>query len=211
MTRRSWLIVAAFALFLHGGCCLELSPRIRKQAENLPRMTCAELVRNGPGKNQFLKLTDVRLCSGGYAFYRDMDAAMEMFIPIYSSRLAQEPPARELTLLLNIEDDRDRERLLARPDVDELICELWWRVDQLEPWVTDCLAAKYPGIRFRNCRVVSVGLHEPTPIKAQEVWWYGIVSFLLGGAALGLFIWLRVRQRSPEMESERLACPSSTD
>src|SRR5215471_13999276 len=116
-------------------------------------MTCDELVRNGPGKNQFLKLTDVRLCSGGYAFYRDMDAAMEMFIPIYSSRLAQEPPARELTPLLNIEDDRDRERLLARPDVDELICELWWRVDQLEPWVTDCLAAKYPGIRFRNCRV----------------------------------------------------------
>ena len=96
---------------------------------------------------------------------------MEMFIPIYSSRLAQEPPARELTLLLNIEDDRERERLLARPDVDELICELWWRVDQLEPWVTDCLAAKYPGIRFRNCRVVSVGLHEPTPIKAQQVWW----------------------------------------
>ena len=195
MTRQAWLAIAFIALFLHGGFCVVQSYWIQAEAENLPRMTCDELIRNGPQGNQFITLTDVRLCSRGYAFYRDMDAAMSMYLPIYSERLGQEPQPRQLALLLEILDDRDRENLLGRPDVGELTCELWTPVDRLDPWVREVLATKYPGIQLAKCRVLSVGLHEPTVLKAYRSTWFGLESFFLGTIMLAWLIWPRLRSR----------------
>jgi hypothetical protein len=184
MNRRAWLVVASLCLFAYGAWCVVLSRRVEEQAGGLPRMTCDQLIQNGPRGNAFITLTDVRLCSAGYVFRRDMDAATRMYLPIHSARLRQEPRPRELTLLLEILDDRDSERLLAQPDVGELTCELWTRADQLDPWVREGLAAKYPGIQLKKCRVLSVGLHEPTIPKAQRIWWDAIVSLVLGATIL---------------------------
>jgi hypothetical protein len=207
MNRQSWFVVACVALFLHGGFCLVQCRRIKAEAENLPWMTCEELLRNGPRGNHFITLTDVRLCSRGYAFHRDMDAGMKMYLPIYSARLAQEPQPRELVLLLEILDDRDRDRLLGRPDVGELTCEIWTPIDSLDPWVREALAAKYPGIKLANCRVLSVGLHEPTVIKADRAWWYGIVSFLIGITILGSLIWFSPRTRIKAIMADSAPAP----
>ena len=118
---------------------------------------------------------------------------MQMYIPVYSAQLGKEPKPRELRLLLEIFDDRERARLLSQPDVGELTCELWTRADQLDPWVCDGLAAKYPGIQIKKCRVLSVGLHEPTPSKAREIWWFAIISFVVGSGILGWLVWKRSR------------------
>ena len=76
-------------------------------AKSLPRMTCDDLIQKGPGHNQFIILTDVHLCSRGDALRRDMDADMQMYVPIYSGRLMKEPPPAELKLLLEVLDDRE--------------------------------------------------------------------------------------------------------
>jgi hypothetical protein len=54
-------------------------------------MTCDELVRNGPGKSQFLKLPTCGSAAADTLFNRDMDAAMEMFI---LAKALGSPPAR---------------------------------------------------------------------------------------------------------------------
>src|SRR5260370_837764 len=133
-------------------------------------MTCEQLAQNGPGGKQFLRLTDVRLCAGGHAFHRDMDAALETYIPFYSARLGREPRPGELTLVLEILDDRDRERLLGSPNVGELPCQIRPNA-RLEPWAQQELATKYPGIALAPCRVVTVGLQEPTVARANRSWW----------------------------------------
>jgi hypothetical protein len=169
-----------------------LSGNIKKQAENLPRMTCDDLVRNGPGKNTYVTLTDVMLCSRGHAMARDMDAAMQMYVPIYS-RNGREPEPVELTLVLEVHDDRDRELLLAQPDIGELNCQVDRTIDDIDPGFIKTLETKYAGIRVLKMRMVSVGLHEPTLVKSQRVWWHGIVSVLLGWVALGLFMKWMIR------------------
>jgi hypothetical protein len=184
MNRQARFVCAAVGLFLIGGCCVVQSRHQRQQADELPRMTCEELVRNGPGANSFIKLTDVRLCTRGHVLDRDMDAALEMYVPIYSARLAREPAPADLGLVLEILDDRDRTRLLAQPAVGELPCEIRPGGNRLEPWVQEKLAAKYPGFPVRNCRVVTVGLHEPTVQKAARTLGFGMVSLLLGGALI---------------------------
>ena len=191
MNRWAWLLLACVCSFDYGAWCVALSGRVEEEAGRLPKLTCDQLIKNGPGGNNYITLTDVHLCSRGYAFYRDMDNAMQMYLPIYSSRLPQEPWPRDLAILLEILDDRDRERLLAQPDVGELTCEIWTRVDQIDTGFHEVIAAKYPGIQLKKCRVVSVGLHEPTVLKAQRIRQDAIVSFVLGGALLGWLAWRR--------------------
>ena len=161
-----WLIgLTAFA-FLCGIFLVATSLRKADRAHGLRRMTCEDLIGNGPGTDQFLTLTDVHLCSAGHAVRRDTDAAMEMYIPIFSDRLKQEPQPADIALLLEVLDDRDREQLLECPDVGELNVELWTRAAQLDPWVLDRLGSIYPGIQLAKCRVLSVGLHEPSALHA---------------------------------------------
>ncbi len=88
--------------------------------------------------------------------------------PHLSGAPRAEPAPANLRLLLEILDDRDRDRLLASPGLLEFACEFWTRPEQLDRWVYQVLEAKCPGIQVRKCRVVSVGLHEPTAIKATR-------------------------------------------
>jgi hypothetical protein len=187
--RARWPAIASLGLFAYAGLCLTQSGTVKKQAESLPRMTSDELVRNGPGKNYFITLTDVHLCSRGHAFYRDMDAAMQMYVPIYS-RNDQEPAPPELKLLLEVLDDRDLEKLLAQPDVGELNCQVDRSVRDVDEGFITYLQTRYPGMPA-NLRLVSVGLHEPTVEKSERMWRDGAVSLLLGVA---LITWWALRR-----------------
>jgi len=121
-----------------------------------------------------------------------MDGHIEMYVPIYPARLGQEPQPREpLALLLAIFDDDDRERLLEQAAIGEVPCGVSLRAGRIHPGFVKILEEKYPGIQVRNCRLVTVGLHEPTVFKARRSWWYGIVSLLLGAALLGWWVWSR--------------------
>jgi hypothetical protein len=191
MNSKSWIAIACIALFLHGCYCFANSRWIQQQAEQLPEMTCDQLLQNGLGRGNCLKLTGVRLCTAGHAFDIDMDAASKVVIPIYSARLAREPRPSELQLLLEILDDRDWDRLQATPEPMEFACEIWTRAEKIDLRANRSLEAKYPGIQVRKCRVVTIGLHEPTLIKASRSWWFGIESFLLTGSLFSWLVWLR--------------------
>jgi hypothetical protein len=152
------------ACFVGGLFLASASRRTDQWAKDLPRMRCEDVVRKGRAAPQFLTLTDVQLAQRGHAFHRDMDAAIEMYIPIYSTRLNQEPRPADLKLLLEVLDDRIRNRILEDPSVGELAVELWTDVDDLDPWIRNTLGAMYPGIQLANCRVLSAA-------ACQFGWW----------------------------------------
>jgi hypothetical protein len=195
-----WFVIACALVFLCGVLLVTQSKRTAEHAERLPSMTCDELVQNGPAGNQFIKLTDVRLCARGDAFRRDMDAAIEMYVPIYSARLNQEPQPADLKLLLEVLDDRERDHLLSRPEAGELTVELWTAAAQLDPWVSDRLGNLYPGIQVANARVVSVGLHEPSALRANSQWHQGVwlIVMAIAGQA-GWWIWHAAAKRYPHL------------
>jgi hypothetical protein len=165
---------------LLGGVVLTIgSLRTAERLKAVPRMSCDELLRRGGAAPQFVTLNDVHLGERGYAFRRDMDAAMEMYVPVYSTALRQEPQGPSLVLLLQVLDDRDRDRLLAQPAVGELTVQLWTDSRRLDPWIGAQLATMYPGIQLARCRVLSVGLHEPSAGRARR-------EFRCGMGMLGL-------------------------
>jgi hypothetical protein len=175
-----WLLGLSALLLLGGACSVAAGRRDEQLAKDLPRMTCADLLQKGRAAPQFVTLTDVQLCQGGHAFQRDMDAAMKMYVPIYSMELKEQPPASDLRLLLEVLDDRERERLLARPRIGELTIELWTSVFSLEPWVKATVSQLYPGIQMAKCHVISVGLHEPSSFRVVHEWRDGIILIALG-------------------------------
>jgi hypothetical protein len=195
-----WLIAVFAGLFLCGLFMAASSRRTERLAKSLPRMSCDDLLRMGRAAPRYVTLTDVHVCENGYAFYRDMDAAMSMYVPIFSTTLANAPRGANLVLLLEVLDDRERERLLERPAIGELPVELWTNAAALDPWVQDTLGPMYPGIRVANCRVVSVGLHEPSEFRARYEWREGIVMMLVAAACqLGWWSWQWFsRSREPE-------------
>jgi hypothetical protein len=113
-----------------------------------------------------------------------------MYVPIYSARLLNEPAPAELKLLLEVLDDRPRDQLLARPNVGELMIELWAPPGRLDPWVKDRLGAIYPGMQLANCRVLSVGLHEPSALRIRSAMQEGIALVIAAiGCQAGWQIW----------------------
>jgi len=203
LSQPKWLVGVTLVAVLLGALLIAESRQWAELARSLPRMTCDDLVQNGPGGNQFIVLTDVHLCSRGDAFRRDMDAAMQMYVPIYSSRLLNEPPPTELKLLLEVLDDRPRDQLLARPDVGELMIELWTPAANLDPWVKDRLRAIYPGMQLANCRVLSVGLHEPSALRVRSAMQEGIALLIVAiGCQIGWPIWQFARKRGANRRLE---------
>jgi hypothetical protein len=193
-----WLWWTSIALCVCGALLIASSYRTAQQARRLPRMTCAELLRRGPAAPQFVTLTDVHLGQAGQALRRDMDAALEMYVPIYSAHLKQQPAGADFRLLLEVLDDRQLNRLLARAEVGALTVELWSDASQLDPWVDRELATRYPGIQVRRCRVVSVGLHEPSLVRSGREWRDGFVLVLLAMALqAGWLAWRRFKHEAP--------------
>ena len=177
-----WLLGIAVGLFLGGLILVVASQRIEHRAKTLPQLSCEDLFRKGRAAPQFVTLTDVQLCQRGYAFRRDMDAAMEMYVPVFSTKLAKEPQAADLRLLLEVLDDRDRERLIEQPRVGKLTVEIWRDFQALDPWVGKRLAMIYLGIQLANCRLISIGLHEPSEVQSQRELQDGIGLLVLAMA-----------------------------
>ena len=190
LAQPKWILLVSVGLFLCGVLLAAGSLRTEQRAKALPRMSCEDLVRMGRAAPQFLTLTDVQICQNGNAFRRDMDAAMEMYVPVFSTKMKKAPPPADLVLLLEVLDDRERNRLLEQPVVGELAVELWTDAGKLDPWIADSLTTFYPGFKLRNCRVLSVGLHEPSHFRAQHEWRDGIVIILLAAACqLSWWVW----------------------
>ncbi|HJZ89601.1 MAG TPA: hypothetical protein VKE40_01935 [Gemmataceae bacterium] len=215
MSNHLWLPIIAAGLAGYGGYCLLDAPAVRKVADGLPRMTCDELIRNGPGGHRYLVLTDTALSVGKSVSERDSDTgALELYHPAYPAAVAREPAAFEFRLILGIQDENDRRRVrddrhhrreAGQADLSPLTVEVTDTADRLPAWARDGLTLEYPGIPLGQCRVVTIGRDEPTVARAEELQWRGLGLLSIGGAAIfGWAIWrmrfahTRNRRTEPE-------------
>jgi hypothetical protein len=177
-----FLIVGAGLVVYGLLLALVTSPRVQAEAEHLPHLTCKQLLRQGPGPHPYVILSGARLGSHGFVLERDWENGnlRELLQPIYPADLKEEPPPRDLALILRICDDREVPRLLEQPNPDQFTCGVSRGPAQLEPELCEALARKYPGLRWEKCWVVSVGLHEPRSGRAQGIFWTGIGMEVVG-------------------------------
>ena len=125
MSRRSWFLFASLGLLAYGVLCLVRFPIERRRAMAVPRMTCGQLLQKGAVEGEYVTLTDVRLCCGGFAFWRDAMSPgdVDVFVPAYPATLQSEPPPRDLKLLLEVQDTDDWQRI-RNAGVFELTCQV---------------------------------------------------------------------------------------
>ena len=184
--------------------CLTGTPGVRRavsrkisdrttRALAVPRMTCGQLLQKGPVEGEYVTLTDVRLCGGGFAFWRDAMSPgdVDVFIPAYPATLESEPPPRDLRLLLEVQDADDWQRI-RNAGLVELTCQVHTGSGRVADWAQKHLESKYPGIQFANLVVLTIGLHEPTTAKAGSLWRHGIVATSAGAVIL---VWLPWRRK----------------
>jgi hypothetical protein len=188
-------------LLLYGGCTVWGGGVIEDRAARVPRMTCDELVRNGPGGNTYVTLTDVKVCTGGSLFYGDglSPGHVEETVPVYSAGRGREPEPRDLALIVQVFDDEERQHIFRQPEVGELTCEVRRAPGWMDPEDLRALEAKYPGLRVDRCWVLGVGLFEPTAARAREMKWQGTFAAWTGVAllaAVGLWVGYE-RRRAP--------------
>ena len=193
MNRRPWFLVASLGLLAYGALCLVRFPIERRRAKAVPRMTCGQLLQREPVEAEYVTLTDVRLCSRGFAFWRDAMSPgdVDVFIPAYPATLQSEPQPHDLRLLLEVQDAEDWQRL-RKAGVVELTCQVHTGSARVADWAQKHLESKYPGLPFANVVVMTVGLHEPTRAKADSLWRHGIVATSAGAV---VWVWLRRRRK----------------
>jgi hypothetical protein len=163
-------------------------------------MTCGQLLQKGPVEAEYVTLTDVRLCRGGFAFWRDAMSPgdVDVFIPAYPAALQSEPSPRDLRLLLEVQDADDWQRI-RNAGVLELTCQVHLGSARVGDWAQKHLETKYPGIQFANLVVLTVGLHEPTMAKAGSLWRHGIVASSAGALSM---VWLLWRRKAAPVTSD---------
>jgi hypothetical protein len=198
MSRRAWLLVASLGLLAYGVLCLVRFPIERQRALALPRMTCGQLLQKGPVEKEYVTLTDVRLCRGGFAFWRDAMSPgnVDVFVPAYPATLQSEPEPRDLKLLLEVQDADDWQRI-RNAGMVELTCQVHAGAARVADWAQKHLETKYPGLQFANLVVLTVGLHEPTMAKADSLLRHGILAASAAAMALVWLLWRRKRATAP--------------
>src|SRR5262245_21164155 len=183
------VLVVGVGVLVYGGYCLFQSPQVRRAAAGVPRMTCAELIKNGAGNHRHITLTDAWLDLGSSVSRRDSDTgAVEMYHPLYPADLKEEPAAPDLVLIVGILDELERRLLrdirnhqhqLGQRGLGELTGAIT-SGDDLPDWAQQGFAAKYPGIRLGQCRVITVGKDEPTVHRADRLMTHGTLTAAAG-------------------------------
>jgi hypothetical protein len=193
-----WL---ALGLGVVGIYCLFRSDATRRQADTTPRITCEQLIQNGPGAERYRTLTDAWLSAGKSVAERDSETnALAMYHPVYASHHNAEPPPRDLKLILCILDEHERRRIRdarnaaeqqGRRELGELTGAVS-KANALPRWARSGLGVQYPGIRLDDCWFVTVGDGEPTAARAEWLLLLGLgcalAALALGG---GWWVWRR--------------------
>src|SRR5262245_20919198 len=194
MSRRGWFLVVSLGLLAYGVLCLVRFPIERQRALAVPRMTCRQLLLRGHVADEYVTLTDVRLCRRGFAFWRDAmsPSDVEVFVPVFPADLPSEPASPDLKLLLEVQDADDWRRI-RDSGTAEVTCQVHEGGLRVEDWAQRDLGLKYPGLHFAEVLVLTVGLHEPTMAKADMLLRHGIVAT---SVAVAILLWLRRRKAS---------------
>jgi hypothetical protein len=203
------MLFVALGIALYSAYCLAAAPRVRDQAVRVPTMTCDQLIRNGPGAQRYVALTEA--CLLGENSVSDWDGetgSLELYHPLYPASLRKAPPPRDLALVLCITDEMERRRLrddwkrrerLGQSGLSAFTCEVGKGGERLPAWARDGLQAQFPGIQPGHCWVVAFSGYEPTMDRAAQYLRHGIGSSLAAITLLlgwGIWRW-RGRGRCP--------------
>jgi hypothetical protein len=190
-------------LLLMGGCSLAGSAAVQSRLDAVPRMTCDQLIRNGPPKDGQVALTDLQPCEKGFVATRN-DGDLDLYIPAYPAHLAGEPEPQDLKFLLQVWSDEDRHLLLDQPRPSEVTCWATQRArivtfsrgpGEVGDWVQDQLRAKYPGIRLASMMVLTFGHGDtPTAERVRSAHQYGIWEIAIGVVVLAVGAALELRR-----------------
>ncbi|MCI0640287.1 MAG: hypothetical protein L0Y72_12575 [Gemmataceae bacterium] len=187
------VLVVALGVLVYGGYCLYQSPKVRREAAAVPRMTCAELIKNGSGNHRYVALTDAWLDLGESVSQGDRDTgALEMYHPLYPANLKEQPAPRDLELIVCIMDELERRRIrdvrneqhrLGQTGLGELTGAIT-KGDALPGWARQSFALKYPGIVLDRCWIITVGEYEPTELRASKLLNHGVMATLAAVAMM---------------------------
>src|SRR5262249_39882173 len=206
------VLFVCFGLAVFGAPCLVRSPMVLAETRDVRVMTCAEFLKNGAGDDRYVTLSGLYLSAGGSVGEADTETnAVDLYHPLYSVHLIQEPPPRDLRLILcildeterrRIRDDREERQRVGRGGLSKLTPEIR-SADTIPRWAQKGLKAKYPGIPLPQCRVLALTGYEPTPARAARMLFYGLAS-VAGSAALfvGWRVWRRVRAKEATEEAQ---------
>jgi hypothetical protein len=121
---------------------------------------------------------------------------VDVFIPGYPAALQSEPQPHDLRLLLEVQDADDWQRI-RNAGVVELTCQVHVGSGRVADWAQKDLQAKYPGLQFANLLTLTVGLHEPTMVKAGSLLSHGIAATSAGAVLLLWLLWRRKTSMAP--------------
>jgi hypothetical protein len=203
-----WALGVGGLLLLCGGCSLTTSFVVQDRLSRVPRMTCAQLARNGPPADGQVILTDLKAC--GRTVGGESDGDLDLYVPAYPAGLGREPAPPDLAFLVQMWDDDAWRRLRDGPGPVEVVCwvhrgarvvECCRGPGEVEIWARDGLQTEYPGLRMADAWVLTVGHGStPTPERVQSAWNYGIGELLFGTAVLvcgAVAAWRRRRLAPP--------------
>src|SRR5215831_4902940 len=170
-----------------GGCNLYASKALQEKAAKLPRLTCDQILRKGPGTDEYVIVTDVRPCSRVCVYWStgggDISVDEYFYLPVYPAGAAKEPENRDVTFLFFATDRHVGLSLIGQPAGTEVECMVGKASRELDAPTQELLKARYPGLRVRDCWLLTTHFREPMSERAKDAYWSGI-GFLVVGVLL---------------------------
>jgi hypothetical protein len=195
-----------------GGCNLNVSERWEEQAAKLPRLTCEEILRRGPGTDDLVIVSDVRPCSRQPVYWStgggDISVDEYFYLPVYPAGAAKEPENRDVTFLY-YSSSRDAGRaLIGQRAGTEVLCTVRLAAGQLDTSTEELLESQYPGLRARQCWLLTTHRTGTMTEWAEDAHRSGIgflvagVGLIAGAIFLGAMTLLRRVSKSPDALEE---------
>jgi hypothetical protein len=129
------LLIAGVLCLGFGGCNLIVSQRWQEREPNIPRLTCDQILRQGPGTDDLVIVTDVRPCSREPVFWRtgggDIHIDEYFYLPVYPAGAAKEPENHDVAFLFFTTERDIGLKLIGQPAGTELLCTVGRGISEL--------------------------------------------------------------------------------
>jgi hypothetical protein len=192
------LIVGCFGLFLGFYGINEVYTRTTAQPD-AHRITCQELITDGPGDNGHIILTDYSLDLVRFAKVPSsdrQDAWFEAWVPVLPTPVEKKRPSAFHVVLLSARavDQKRLGEIQANGEVEGTIVN---HKQSYSPAAVRELRSQYPDTDFDHCLIL---LHGYAPMSNSMLISMFLGSVLFAAASVNLFIYVNVRRR-PQKKS----------
>ena len=182
-----FLLIGGVLCLGFGGCNLVVSQRWQEREPNIPRLTCDQILRQGPGTADLVIVTDVRPCTREPVYWStgggDIHIDEYFYLPVYPVGAAKEPENHEVAFLFFTTERDIGLKLIGHPAGTELLCTVGLGISELDSDTQELLASRYPGLRVRDCWLLTTHDDRSMSERAAQGYRAGI-GFLVAGVLL---------------------------